>query len=44
MGHIFISYSHRDMDYAYRLTETLQASGFQVWIDTRLDYGSQWPR
>ena len=44
MGHIFISYSHRDMDYAYRLTETLQTSGFQVWIDTRLDYGSQWPR
>jgi hypothetical protein len=44
MGHIFISYSHKDMDYAYRLTETLQASGFQVWIDTRLDYGSQWPR
>jgi len=44
MGHIFISYSHRDMDYAYRLTETLQASGFEVWIDTRLDYGSQWPQ
>ena len=44
MGHIFISYSHKDMDYAYRLTETLQASGFQTWIDTRLDYGSQWPR
>lgn len=44
MGHIFISYSHKDMDYAYRLTQTLQASGFEVWIDTRLDYGSQWPR
>jgi hypothetical protein len=44
MGHIFISYSHKDMDYAYRLAETLQSSGFEVWIDTRLDYGSQWPR
>jgi TIR domain-containing protein len=43
MGHIFISYSHKDADYAHRFAETLQASGFGVWIDERLDYGSQWP-
>jgi hypothetical protein len=44
MGHTFISYSHRDADYANQLTENLRASGFNVWIDTRLNYGSQWPR
>jgi|GEM_PF-3166322 len=43
MSHIFISYSHKDMDYAYKLADTLQAKGFDVWIDARLDYGSQWP-
>lgn len=43
MGHIFISYSHKDTDYAHRLADTLQAEGFDVWIDARLDYGSQWP-
>jgi len=44
MGHIFISYSHNDTDYAHRLADTLQAEGFDVWIDERLDYGSQWPQ
>jgi hypothetical protein len=44
MGHIFISYSHRDTDYANQLTEMLRASGFNVWIDTRLNYGAKWPR
>ena len=43
MSHIFISYSHKDMDYAYKLADTLQTKGFDVWIDARLDYGSQWP-
>jgi formylglycine-generating enzyme required for sulfatase activity len=43
MGHIFISYSHNDTDYAHRLADTLQAEGFDVWIDARIDYGSQWP-
>ena len=43
MGHIFISYSHRDTDYAQRLANSLQSVGFNVWIDERLDYGSQWP-
>jgi hypothetical protein len=44
MGHIFISYSHQDADYAQKLAKRLQEKGFDVWIDARLDYGSQWPR
>lgn len=44
MGHIFISYSHKDTAYAHGLAKNLQNTGFQVWIDQRLDYGSQWPR
>ena len=43
MGHIFISYSHKDTEYAHALAEHLQSMGFPVWIDDRIDYGSQWP-
>ena len=43
MSHIFISYSHRDNEYAHALADHLQRMGFAVWIDDRLDYGSQWP-
>jgi len=43
MGHIFISYSHRDNNYAHALADSLQSMGLEVWIDARLDYGSQWP-
>lgn len=43
MSHIFISYSHRDNEYAHALAEHLQSRGFRVWIDDRIDYGSQWP-
>ena len=43
MSHIFISYSHKDSDYARRLADTLREEGFDVWIDARIDYGSQWP-
>lgn len=44
MGHIFISYSHKDTDYAHGLAKNLQSTGFEIWIDERLDYGSQWPQ
>ena len=44
MSHIFISYSHQDAEYAHALAEHLQSMGFAVWIDDRIDYGSQWPR
>lgn len=43
MAHIFISYSHRDHEYATRLYQHLTEQGFDSWIDHRLDYGSQWP-
>lgn len=43
MAHIFISYSHQDTEYAHALADSLQSMGFEVWIDERLDYGSQWP-
>jgi hypothetical protein len=43
MGHIFISYSHTDANYAQKLAQALQGRGLEVWIDERLDYGSQWP-
>src|SRR5574342_48728 len=43
MAHIFISYSHKDSEYAHWLADSLQSQGFNVWIDARLDYGSHWP-
>lgn len=42
MGHIFISYSHKDKKYVEKLEEKLIEKGFTVWIDHRIDYGSQW--
>ncbi len=40
---IFISYSHSDSDYAHKLANALEGRGFTVFIDDRIDYGSQWP-
>jgi len=42
MGHIFISYSHKDKSYVHKLQETLQNEGFDAWIDDRIDYGDEW--
>jgi hypothetical protein len=44
MSHIFISYSHKDSKYVERLEKKLIEEGFNVWIDHRIDYGSQWPK
>jgi hypothetical protein len=44
MSHIFISYSHKDKDYVHKLQEALQEQGFEVWIDDRIHYGSEWPK
>jgi hypothetical protein len=44
MGHIFISYSHKDKDYVHKLQEALRNEGFDVWIDDRIDYGAEWPK
>jgi hypothetical protein len=43
MTHIFISYSHKDSDYAHRLARALEKRSLSVWIDDRIDYGMQWP-
>ncbi len=43
MGHIFISYSHKDKVYAHTLAEALEARGFDAWIDHDIDYGASWP-
>ncbi len=42
MGHIFISYSRKDQNYANDLAESLRKQGFDVWIDDRIDYGERW--
>jgi len=44
MGHIFISYSHKDTEYVHRLQEDLLKQGFSVWIDDRIDYDAPWPK
>ena len=44
MGHIFISYSHKDKKYVHKLQAALQEEGFEVWIDDRIDYGTEWPK
>ena len=43
MGHIFISYSHKDAAYVHSLREKLIFEGYEVWIDDRIDYGDEWP-
>ena len=37
MGHIFISYSHKDKTYVEKFEEKLITKGFDVWIDHRID-------
>ena len=44
MSHIFISYSHKDSEYAHRLAGSLEARGIEPWIDERIDYGTRWPK
>ncbi len=44
MGHIFISYSHKDTAYVEKLEKKLIAQGFDVWVDHRIDYGSRWSK
>jgi len=43
MPYVFISYSHKDKEYAHRLERALKRRGFEVWLDDRIDYGSEWP-
>lgn len=40
--HLFISYSRSNKDYAGQLTDHLGHNGFEVWIDSKIDYGDAW--
>jgi hypothetical protein len=43
MSHIFLSYSTKNKDYAYRLADALRDTGFNVWIDNaELRAGDEW--
>jgi len=45
MGHIFISYSTRDLIYAEKLINALRREGFNPWVDKDdLGAGTQWLR
>jgi iron(II)-dependent oxidoreductase len=39
---IFISYSKKDHDQAYKLVDDLTKAGFDVWIDRSLEVGDEW--
>jgi len=45
MPHVFISY-HKDSsrEYARKFAKHLIDAGFDVWIDDRIDYGTEWER
>ncbi|PJF40648.1 MAG: hypothetical protein CUN54_04565, partial [Phototrophicales bacterium] len=43
MSHIFISYSTKNKEYAYRLAEALKTRGYNIWIDNeKLGGGDDW--
>ena len=39
MGHVFISYAHKDSDYAQQLVTELEARGNTTWIDAKIPKG-----
>jgi len=43
MNYIFISYSHKDREFASKLAEALTNMKIPFWIDERIDYGTEWP-
>jgi len=45
MGHIFISYSRKDVVYAEKLINALRREGFNPWLDAdELGAGTQWEK
>lgn len=42
MSDIFISYSHKDIDFAKEFELLLQGENFEVWMDHRIDFGTRW--
>lgn len=43
MSFIFISYSRQDQAYVSTLVQALQSHQLPIWIDDRIDYGTDWP-
>ncbi|MEM1280869.1 MAG: GUN4 domain-containing protein [Cyanobacteria bacterium P01_H01_bin.152] len=43
MSFIFISYSRQDQTYVSTLVQVLQSHRLPIWIDDRIDYGTDWP-
>ena len=39
---IFISYSKKDKDFAWKLADDLVSTGHKVWIDRSLQVGEDW--
>jgi len=44
MGHIFISYSHKDREYALKLYRYLQDKNFSPWVYQNIEQGADWKR
>jgi len=44
MGHVFISYSHSDAEYALEIAQELDRRGFSFWIDTNILPGERWTK
>ncbi len=42
MSHVFISYSRRDREYAFRLASRLRELDFNVWMDDRIKASTDW--
>jgi YVTN family beta-propeller protein len=40
--HIFISYSKKDRDFAWKLADDLEKRGFKIWIDRAISGGEEW--
>ena len=43
-GFVFVSYSRQDQAYVDRLVEQLRDFGAEVWLDHKIDYGTQWAK
>jgi len=45
MGHVFISYAHKDSGFVDRLSQALRANGISIWVDrSQLLPGVEWSR
>lgn len=42
MSYIFISYNHKNRNYALKLANTLKEQGFDIWIDEDINAGDRW--